>query len=395
MVVNQIPSIVNDAVAEMIGTGAVSGDALATTNLVSLGAAIGSGNLYELFYGKLINRIVKTIYAVRVYETSKRGILRDETAWGAFKQKVHYILPEAVENPAFDIPTISEGVRTYTQHSPYGVSDVIEVKQILFSGQGTWSIEFIRPIAQIMTAFNSTSEMLAFIDGLYVTAENAFKVQEESVETMACSTAIAAVLEGGLAINVLAEYNDTLPEDADPLLAADCLQSMEFLRFASKRINDVLGFMGKMSTLFNPAGVPKFTPKDRAVVEILHEFGSACETYLQSNTYHDELVKLPLYNDIAYWQGSGDAFAFADTSAIKIQNDALITELNVTGTVSAAGIIGFIHDIDAVAAFFGERYSWEQENKRDRVMIHGEQARKGYGVDPNENMVVFFVADSE
>lgn len=389
----QIPTIVNDAVADMLGTGSWD-SAISTTDLVSLGASLSDNNLYELFYGKLLNRIVKTMYAARAYEAKKRGILRDETAWGAFKQKVHYTMPDAVSNPALNIPTISDSTRTYTQHSPYDVTTVISVKTIIFAGQGTWSIEFIRPIAQIMSAFNSTSEMMAFIDGLYMTAENAYKVEEEAVENLAASTGIAEVIANGNKINLLTEYNATLAEGATALTVATCFTNLDFLKFASKRINDVVGYMGKMSTLFNPAGTQKFTPKDRLVVEILHDFASASETYLQSDTYHNELVKLPMYNDVPYWMNSGSSFAFDDTSKISIQNDEFITESNETGTITQDGIIAFVHDIDAVAAYFGERYTWEQENKRDRIMIHGEQARKGYGVDPNENMVVFYVANS-
>lgn len=389
----QIPTIVNDAVSDMLGTGDLT-SALDTSDLVSLGESLESSDLYELFYGKLVNRIVGTMYAARAYESKKRGILRDERAWGAFKQKVHYTMPEAVENPALAIPTISDSTRTYTQASPYDVTDVISVNTIIFAGQGTWSIEFIRPIAQIMSAFTSTSEMMAFIDGLYMTAENAYKVEEEAVENMAAATAIAEVIQNGYSVNLLTEYNATLDSGSTALTVDTCMTSVEFLRYAAKRINDVLGYMGKMSTLFNPGATQKFTSKSRAVVEILHDFASASETYLQSDTYHNELVKLPMYNDIAYWQGSGTSFDFDDVSTINIQNDAFVTDDNTTGTITQSGIIAFIHDIDAVAAFFGERYSWEQENKRSRIMIHGEQARKGYGVDPNENMVVFYVANS-
>ena len=96
-------------------------------------------------------------------------------------------------------------------------------------------------------------------------------------------------------------------------------------------------------------------------------------------------------------QTGGTGYGFADTSKIAIQHDDLIVNTEDpedTGSVTQSGVICFVKDIDAVAANFGERYTWEEMNKRDRVMIHGEQARKGYAVDPNENMIVFYVADA-
>lgn len=395
-VINQIAEIVNDAYKDALGVSTAA-TPRSTTDFVSMGEQLNANNAYDLWYNSLVNRISKTIYSVRRYEAKRRGVLRDETEWGAFKQKVHYNLTDAVDNPAFKIPQVSGETRTYKQSSPYDVNTTLGVKVLMFGGQGTWSIEVIRPIAQIMTAFTGAAEMAAFIDGIYVYIENSYEVQIESIEALADNTAIARCLVKGKHRNLLAEYNATLPSGTTALKAAGALTDPDFLRFAAKEINDTVGFMADMSTLFNEAGMPKFTPRDRVVVEMLHQFSTAESTYLQSNTFHDELVALPNFIDVNKWQTGGTGYGFADTSKIAIQHDDLIVNTKDpedTGSVTQSGIICFVKDIDAVAANFGERYTWEEMNKRDRVMIHGEQARKGYAVDPNENMIVFYVADA-
>lgn len=395
-VINQIAEIVNDAYKDALGISTAA-TPRSTTDFVSMGEQLNANNAYDLWYNSLVNRISKTIYSVRRYEAKRRGVLRDETEWGAFKQKVHYNLTDAVDNPAFKIPQVSGETRTYNQSSPYDVNTTLGVKVLMFGGQGTWSIEVIRPISQIMTAFTGAAEMAAFIDGLYVYIENSYEVQIESIEALADNTAIARCLVKGKHRNLLAEYNATLPSGATALTADKALTDPGFLRFAAKEINDTIGFMADMSTLFNEAGMPKFTPRDRVVVEMLHQFTSASSTYLKSDTFHDELVALPNFIDVNKWQTGGTGYGFADTSKIAIQHDDLIVNTKDpedTGSVTQSGIICFLKDIDAVAANFGERYTWEEMNKRDRVMIHGEQARKGYAVDPNENMIVFYVADA-
>lgn len=392
--INQISTIVNDAVDDALGGSSTLAAARETSDFVTMGVAISEANLYENFFGSLLNRLVKTVIASRAYSADSRGILRDETEWGAFKQKVHFSNVEAVDNPAFGIPQISENVRTYNQTSPYDVEGTIGVTALIFGGQGTWSLEIIRPIAQIMTAFNGASEMAAFIDGIYVEIENSFQQQLESVENLAAATGIGLTIAKGRKINLLTEYNATVPE-ASALTVSNCLYSVDFLRYAAQRISETVRYMAKRTKLFNVGGLPKFTPKDKLVVEILEKFASQSAFYLQSDTFHKELVELPKYASIPFWQDAGDGtFAFSDLSTVSVQNDGLIVDPedeSDTGTVTQSGVIAFLHDIDYVAANFGERYTWEEMNKRDRIMIHGEQARKGYAVDPNEQSVVFYI----
>lgn len=397
--VEQISQIVQDSVNDALGGAATLAAPRNTSDFVKMGEAIASANVYDLWFNSLVNRIVKTIFAVRGYTPQSRGILRDEDEFGAFKQKVHYRLAGAVDNPAFEIPEVDtqKGTRSYTQSSPYDVDTTMEIVTMIFGGQGTWSIEIVRPSEQIKTAFLSAAEMAQFIDGIYVYIENSLALQIERVEALADNTGIAYTLKKGRAINLLAAYNATLPAGATALTVATALQSPDFLRFAGLQIRNTLKYMRRMSTVFNAGGMPKFTPDDRVIVEMLTQFVSATATNMESDTYHNELVSLPGYREIEYWQTPGAAFAFADTSKISIQNESLIvnpTDESDTGVVTQSGIIAFIKDIDAVAANFGYRRSWEHYNDRDDVYVHGEQARKGFAVDPNENMVVFYIANA-
>ena len=376
--VSQIKNIVNDSVKDALGQN-YAGTKVETSDVVSMGKAISSFNAYEGFFGALVNRIVKTVYFVRTYEGSNRSVLRDEHEYGAFVQKVYYDLPEAVDNPTWQIP---DGNGDYKQASPYDVEGTIGVSALIYGGKGTWSIEIIRPMEQIKSAFLDTSSMAAFIDGIYLTVENAFKLEEERLVSQAVNTAMAASLDGGIARNLLAEYNDKYSQS---LTKATALVSADFLRFASKEINRTVENMGKMSTVFNKAGYPTFTSRDRMVIEMLAEFASATDMYLQSDTFHDELTALPNYEKIPFWQTSGKNFSFDDCSKINIEHDDLDND------IEQDGIICFIHDIENVAAYFGNRRSWEVFNPRSEVMVHGEKAEKGYAVDSHANAEVFYL----
>lgn len=386
--VKQIASIVNDAVEDALGKSA-NLQQLDSTDIVSLGKAISGYDAYEGFFSALANRIVRTIYFIRTYEGSKRSILRDEHEYGAFIQKVYYEMPEAVDNPTWKIPT---SLGAYTQASPYDVATAITVSSLIFGGKGTWSIEIVRPIEQIKSAFLDSASMMNFIDGIYLAVENAFRLEEDRLISLAANTAMAASIKAGKARNLLAEYNTA--HASATLTVAQALESPDFLKYASKEINRTIKNMGKMSTVYNVDGYTTFTPRDRMVVEMLAEFASASDMYLQADTFHNELVQLPNYEEVPFWQGSGSAFSFADCSSISVINSDLADadDESDTGAVAQSGIICFLHDIENVAAYFGRRRSWELPNPRSEVMIHGEKAEKGFAVDNHANAMVFYMA---
>lgn len=380
--VAQINNIINDSVKDALGKN-YGVSQINTGDVVSLGKLISSYDAYEGFFGALVNRIVKTVYFIRTYEGSKRSVLRDEHEYGAFVQKVYYEMPEAVENPTWDIPNSG----TYAQASPYDVENTVGVSALIYGGKGTWSIEIIRPIEQIKSAFIDASSMGAFIDGIYVAVENSFKLEEERLVALAVNTAMADSLDGGIARNLLAEYNTKYNQS---LTKATALINADFLRYASKEINRTIDSMAVMGTSFNKAGYSTFTSKENLVVEVLSEYASATDMYLQSDTFHNELTALPNYEKVPFWQSQGQRnFAFDDCSAINIVNSDLDSE-----EVSQDGIIAFVHDVENVACYFGNRRSWEMVNPRSEVVIHGEKAEKGFAVDGHANACVFYLGEN-
>ena len=380
--VSQIKNIVNDSVKDALGKN-YNATKIETSDVVSMGKAIGQYDAYEGFFGALANRIVKTVYFIRTYEGNTRSVLRDEHEYGAFIQKLYYKLPEAVDNPTWNIPDSATGL--YTQASPYDVNASIGVSSLIFGGKGTWSIEIVRPIEQIKTAFLDTESMMSFIDGIYLAVENAFKLEEERVVALAVNTAMADALDGGIARNLLAEYNDKFSQT---LTVAQAMVSADFIRYATKEIKRTIENMGKMSTVYNKGGYETFTSRDKMVVEMLAEFASASDTYLQSDTFHKDLVALPGYESVPFWQASGKNFDFADCSKINIEHDDLDND------IAQDGIICFVHDIENVAAYFGRRRAWEVVNPRSEVVVHGEKAEKGFAVDRNANAEVFYISAS-
>lgn len=382
--VNQIYQMVNDSANEAIGKGAIT--VKDTGTLVSLGDQIlSSDKNKDAFYKALTDRIGRTVIAVRAYAPKSRAVKRDSMDWGIVYQKISYKLNMATANGTWV---------TETQANPFDVEPQTEAVETLFSKMGTYTYEDSIPDRQLFTAFTSAERMGAFISGIYVNMDNALKLAEDNLANLAVNTYMAGALIKGKNTqkrNLLAEYNAL--SGGEPLTVNNCLRNADFLKFASREIKTVISNMEKFSVLYNASeDIPRFTPADKLVVEILGQFASATASYLESNTYHKELVALPMYEEVAYWQASGTAFSFNDVSTISIVNDGLITTENETGTITQSGIIAFVHDVDAVACTIENRRSNSIYNPRAERFNIFEKADKGYAVDLTENGVVFYIA---
>ena len=242
------------------------------------------------------------------------------------------------------------------------------------------------------TAFTSANAMGAFIGGIYTNIDNSMAIAEDNVANLAVDTFMAGVLIQGKDTqkrNLLSEYNTATGES---LTVDKCLRHLDFLKFATREIQIVTQNISKSSYLYNVTNdIARFTPKDKLVVEVLGQFASACDSYLQADTYHNNLVALPNYESVAYWQGSGETFAFDDVSMINIQNVELATESNSTGTIEQGGIVCCVHDYDAVASIIYRKRNHNIYNPQSERLNVFHKADVGFAADLSENGVVFYI----
>lgn len=379
--VNQIYSMVNDAATEALGHSAITVKDTAT--LVSLGDKVMSSDTdKEQFYKALTDRIGRTVIAARAYSAVKRSVKRDEMDWGLVYQKISYKKRNAVSNPSWV---------DNAQADPFDVAIQTEAVQKLFAVISTYSYEDSIPDGQLFTAFTNAGAMGAFISGIYTNMRNYMELAEADLANLAVNTLIAGVLIKGNAAqkrNLLTEYNTKFSKQ---LTVDTCLADPDFLKYATREILTAKDNMSTLTEIFNAEDFPRFTPEDKCVVEVLGQFASASDTYLQADTYHNELVKLPNYEKVVYWQAPGTSFAFGDVSKIHIENSHLAVVGNADGECEQSGIIALVRDYDAAASVIMRRRSASIYNPRAERFNIFEKADQGYAVDLSENAVVFYI----
>ena len=163
------------------------------------------------------------------------------------------------------------------------------------------------------------------------------------------------------------------------------MYSADFIRFAAYQIALYADRLAVMSKLFNVQGTEKFTPRDRMNVVMLSEFKRKADVYLQSDTFHDEFTRLPDSESVTFWQGSGAAYDFDDTSAINIKTPS-------GDTVSVTGVLCTMFDRDAMGVSCLDRKVTTNYNPKAEFFNEWHKYFAGHWLDLSENIICFYVA---
>lgn len=378
--VNQIFNIVNDTAKQTFGETAIT--VVDTSTLVALGnEVLKSDENTENFTNTLVDRIGKTIFSIRAYTADNaEGMVREPFEYGCILQKIYVDLPNAKENNSWEI-----GKDSYTPTFAPVIKP--KLKQKLFNKNSTWEIDVTIPDFMFRTAFTSVTEMAVLIDAIFTTMENMMQIALENNKNLTRANFIASKLHSNKscgAINLLHLYNtltnQTLKVDA-------CMRDLGFLKWSTQQINLWAKRLSKMSTLFNDEGYKRFTPQSDLIVNVLQDYDSAINSYLQSDTYHNEMTKIASsYSTVPYWQGSGVNYAFEDTSKIIVKIDA-------ETTITESGILAVMYDRDAMGVTITERRGATQRNNKDEYTDYFNKATYGYFNDLSENGIVFYVKE--
>lgn len=391
MDVKQVASIVNGMTTELLGEGAVQTEDL--SNVVDMGKALFDNTSYDKFVKALIDHIGRVMFVNRTYNGASLALRRDAWEYGAVMEKITETeLPEAVENEAWELTDgASYDPNVFTKPS---------VAAKFYNKRTTFEVD--RSIADIQarSAFSSPEQLNAFVSMLFGGIDKSINLKVEALSERVINNMIAQTLQaefpsvsnnnysnmtGVKAVNLLYVYNQKFTKS---LTAEGALYDEDFLKFAAMTIRRYTVRMRKMSSLFNIGGLPRFTPNDLQHVILHGDFSTAAEMYLQSDTFHNELVSMPDYIEVPYWQGSGTDYAFSSTTKV----DATIDIGTGTKNIATTGVLGVIFDHDACGICCEERRVDTNYNPKANFTNYFYKQFANYYGDANENFVVFYVA---
>ncbi len=388
MEIKQVYNLVNAATREALGQDVVLNEDL--SNVVDIGDRVFNANAMDKYVKALVNHIGKVIFVNRLYEGAAPSVMMDGWEYGSVLQKVSTGLPEATINETWELQD-GQSYDPHIFHAPRGVEAKFYNKYVTFEVDMSFTEE------QLKMSFSNAEQLNGFVSMLYTSVENTMTVKldeliRRTINNMICETLVDEYTSesalgsksGAKAINLLYLYNNTVNAGGTPLTKEKAMTTPEFIRYAAYMIKLTHDRMKTMSTVFNVGGQPRFTPKDLAHIVLLSDFASGADVYLQSDTFHNELTKLPNAERVAYWQGSGTDFSFGQVSKIDVTSQ--------NGSMTTDGILGVMFDRWALGVSNVSRKVTSQYTPNAEFFTNFYKYKAGYFNDLNENFVVFFIA---
>lgn len=399
MTVKQIYDLMNTVTGEVLGkTDLVAED---LSNVVDVGTEVFNATAVDNYVKTLVNHIGKVIFVNRPYSGKIPSVLMDSWEFGSVLEKISCDTPAAEENESWDLVDGQE----YKQDIFYKPT----VSAKFFNSKVTFEVPMSFTEKQVKESFSNAAQLNGFISMIYNAVDRSMTIKIDGLVMRTINSMIAQTLNadktafaGGYGtastarcVNLLKLYNDKFfpagtGGTANPgaLTAAKAIYDPDFIRFASYTMGVYVDRLASISTLFNVGGKDRFTDAANLHVIMLSDFAKGADVYLQSDVRHNEMTRLPNYETVPYWQGSGQNYEFDSTSAINVKIDA-------STTVDVDGIVGVMFDRDALGVSNLDRRVTTAYNAKAEFFNNYYKFDAGYFNDTNENFVVFFVSDAK
>lgn len=386
MAYNQIYGIVNEATKQALGAKAVA--AIDTTTLAEVGGQIlddlNPATFPAFVYG-LMGAINRTRIKAKSYDgASKVSMYRSPEDFGLYMRKIQTDkIQDVTENSSFK-----------AQDWDYYDGDLTPnwTDRLFGKISGFETAPQIVSRKKLQRCFSNPAEMAAFIAMLDTSRMNDIKCHIESTEMLARATAMASCFASTkTAIDLGGLYNAATGKATD----SDAWKyDADLLRFMVVEMTRVFPRLKAMNRIYNNAGCDRFSREEDLVLDVHSDFVASMNGYLQ-NTLIAPFIKLPGYNEVSRWQGTGTSYG--DELKLKVENDGLAVDTTAfasyttDGTdLNVNGVVAFIHD-EKYALTVDDLRTVTAENPLQEMVTTVTKFDTAYAIDPSEQGVVFFV----
>lgn len=375
----QIASIVNEATKQTLGTDVdILTDSLDAQGVIDNGIAIDNANAYKNFLENLLVQVSKYIYVERKYTGSAPNILRDNFEYGQLIVKVRTDLDDAQDNQSYQL--VDGG--SYDDN----IYEANEVHTKIFKESQTFEVRKCITNRQIRNAFTNATELGSFISMLFTYVENSLTLKMERLIYMMISNACAETILSGdsnRAVNVLAKYKVLNP--STPLTAATCFYDKEFLRYFYSVVKDYTMMIEGEATIFNEEGNSVFTPKDAQHLVVYSKLAQNMKTFLQSDTYHKDLVDGLQYQEIDHWQFRG--------TTDDVRTCIAFDKTSKGNSFRQSYILALLFDDMSMGVAQDNPSTETHYNRSGQFTKYWFKKETMYFTDFGENIICFYVAD--
>ena len=311
----------------------------------------------DVIFNALTNVLAKTIFSIRPYSATMRGLQKDLPQWGAYMRKFNIVASDWTDDDAykypvtFDATEVSNPTGDGLSVDPWTIRKR-EFIQTNFLGQSVFSDHYTIFEDQLETAFRNSAEFGQFLAMITTDMSNKIELAKENMSRGLVSNFIGGLLvenNSSRVVHLLTEYNTLTGLELTTTTVFQPENYPAFMRWVYGRIASVASLMKEMSvryqTTINSKPVPRHTPYNRQIMYMLGQDRYQIDARVLADAFHDNYLKYADVETINFWQGidSPDTVkvkpTYTSTSGV-----ATVAESAVTQT----GIFALLFDSDAM-----------------------------------------------
>ena len=311
MTFEQSSTVLNSLVQQATGRASVINTEADFISVAQTALSLGK----DVIFNTLSNVLAKTIFAIRPYSASMKGLEKSLPQWGAYMRKFNIVASDWQDDDAYKYPvTFDESQVSNPEGNGLSVDPWIirkrEFVQTNFLGQSVFSDHYTVFEDQLETAFRNSEEFGQFLSMMTTDMSNKIELAKENMSRGLVSNFIGGLLtenDSTRVIHLLTEYNTATGLSLTATTVVQPGNFPAFMKWCYARIASIASLFREMSvkyqTTLTGKPVPRHTPYNRQKMYMLNQDRYALDARVLADTFHDNYLKYADVETLNFWQG--------------------------------------------------------------------------------------------
>ena len=360
--------------------------------------ALTLGN--DVIYNALSNVLARTIFAIRPYSASMKGLEKSLPQWGAYMRKFNIIASDWKDDDAYKYPVTFDSTQTPPNGNGGSVDHWVINKrdfvQTNFLGQSVFGDNYTIFQDQLETAFRNAEEFGQFMSMITTDMSNKVELAKENMSRGLVANFIGGLIaenDSSRVIHLLSEYNSLtgLSLTATTVFQPDNYKP--FMQWVYGRIASVASLFKEMSvkyqTTLTGKPIPRHTPYQKQKMYMLGAERYQIDSRVLADAFHDNYLKYADVETVNFWQSIENVDKIIVTPTYTNASGVATT---AGSAVTQTGIFAVLFDEDAMGwAQIHNRIIPTPENGRGEYRNFWYHMRMRCFSDNTEKGVVFLL----
>lgn len=312
----------------------------------------------DAIFNALSNVLARTIFSIRPYSASMRGLEKSLPQWGAYMRKLNIVESDWKDNDAYKYPVTYDATNYPANPTGDGLSVdpwIINKREFLqtnFLGQSVFSDHYTIFEYQLETAFQNSTEFGQFIGMITTNMNNKLEVCYENISRHLVTNFIGSLIDENASdrvVKLLTLYNSETGSSFTSTTIMLPANYPSFMKWAYAKIAAISSLFKEYSVKYQTTIASKYTPRhtpyEKQKMYMLSSDRYAMDARVLADAYHDNYLKYADVETVNFWQAINSPDAINVKPTYTDTNGDVITASNA---VSQSGVFAVLFDEDAL-----------------------------------------------